>query len=137
MPSVGKKVQVPLIDGELDYIYDEGLNPGLSTFWCGESALVMVEIDNTKGEKAVYLKLWNADSSNQPVFGGTAPDMQFPCPALSTVAYPIISKAANGRPYFTKGVWYGVLTVAGTAGTATDIPLADTDPVIRMLTALQ
>tara|TARA_Y100000310_G_C20550246_1_gene747705 strand:+ start:104 stop:517 length:414 start_codon:yes stop_codon:yes gene_type:complete len=137
MPSVGKKVQIPLIDAALDYIYDAGLNPGLSTFWVGGSDLVMVEIDNTKGEKPVYLKLWDSDSGTQPVFAAAAPDMQFPCPALSTVAYPIVSKGVAGKPYFTHGIWYGVTTVPGTAGTSTDIPLEDTEPTIRMLTLLR
>jgi len=134
MPSVGKRVQLPTIHTELDYIYDAGLNPGLSTYWTATAELVMVEIDNTIGAADVYLKLWDlAEASTDPILGTDPPDMQFPCPALSVVSYPIVSKGYTERPLFILGVYYAISTKPGTDGDSSDIPETDTDPTIRMM----
>lgn len=71
-----------------------------------------VKIDNTANTHAVFLKLYNADSSSPPTLGSNNPDFVLPCSASSSADFTF-----DPGSTLATGTYAAVVTTAGTAGT--------------------
>jgi len=71
-----------------------------------------VKIDNTANTHAVYLKIYNFDSSSPPTLGSNSPDFILPCAASSEADF-MFDPAST----LLTGTYVAVVTAAGTGGT--------------------